>query len=163
MQCFLVKLVVLRCLTSEVQTESKFFNISNLGNKDEFFRIDFYAIRLSDPRIFILLPSASIAKSNISRPMSLLVLLPYWTFSFKLQAGLQIVGTAGAGSGGTGKQTVLRGRSVYFLHIIIHFWGEICDLSLQNIFCNPDCKGYISNCFSPWNVLHQFRSRLTPD
>ena len=36
--------VVLRCLTSEVQTESKFFTISNLGNKDQFLRIDFYTV-----------------------------------------------------------------------------------------------------------------------
>ena len=44
-----------RCLTREVQTESKFFTISNLGNKDDFFRIDFYtvyALKWSDGRGF---------------------------------------------------------------------------------------------------------------
>ena len=32
--------------------------------------------------------------------------------------------------GGTGKQSDLRGRSVYFLHIPLNFWGEIFDLFL---------------------------------
>ena len=50
-----------------------------------------------------------------------------------------------AGTGGKGKQGYLRGRSVYFLHIPIHFWGEICDLFMlwygkRNIFCSPDYR-----------------------
>ena len=39
----------------------------------------------------------------------------------KLSAGLQNVGIAG--TGGRGKQSDLKGRTVYFLHIPIHFCG----------------------------------------
>ena len=35
------------------------------------------------------------------------------------KTGLQKVGTTG--TGGTGKQSDLRGKSVYFLHILIYF------------------------------------------
>ena len=58
-----------------------------------------------------------------------------------METGLQKDGT-----GGTGKQTDLRGRSVYFLHDLIHFRGSAegklaicscCGAGKQSIFCIP--------------------------
>ena len=47
---------------------------------------------------------------------------------FTPRSGLLNVGIAG--TSGPGKQTDLGGRSVYFRHIPIHLWGEICNLFL---------------------------------